>query len=170
MSDTAQFPGPATSAAPLEPPPMRPLLTTAVTRGVCRLLRARGLAPLVEVPLPDGRRADVMGTTADGKLWVVEVKSSPEDFWADLKWPDYLAWCDRFLFAVPAGFPQDLIPVEVGLIVADGFGGEILRHDPRPVPDTTLAAARRKMLLLRFAQLAAERLPRLADPDFEGGV
>ena len=170
MSDTAQFPGPATSAAPLEPPPTRPLLTTAVTRGVCRLLRARGLAPLVEVPLPDGRRADVMGTTADGKLWVVEVKSSPEDFWADLKWPDYLAWCDRFLFAVPAGFPQELIPVEVGLIVADGFGGEILRHDPRPVPDTTLAAARRKMLLLRFAQLAAERLQRLADPDFEGGV
>jgi hypothetical protein len=156
--------------SPVEPAPTRPLLTTAVTRGVCRLMRARALSPLIEVPLPDGRRADVMAAGADGRLWVIEVKSSPEDYWADLKWPDYLGWCDRFLFAVPAGFPLELIPAEVGLIVADAFGGEILREDPRPQAVTTLVAARRKMLLVRFAQLAAERLQRVADPDFVGGV
>lgn len=144
----------------------RPAWTSAVTRGVCRLLRARGLSPLLEVPLPDGRRADVIATGDDGRLWLIEIKSSPQDYWADAKWPDYLGWCDRFLFAVPPGFPLELIPPEVGLIVADSFGAEILREDPRPPAATALTAARRKALLIRLARLAAERLQRLADPDF----
>jgi hypothetical protein len=118
------------------------------------------------VPLPDGRRADVIATGEDGRLWLIECKSSPEDYWADGKWPDYLDWCDRFLFAVPPDFPLMLIPPEVGLIVADSFGAEILRHDPRPPAATNLTAARRKSLLIRLARLGAERLQRLTDPEF----
>ena len=99
----------------------------------------------------------------------IEVKSSPEDFWADLKWPDYLVWCDRFLFAVPPAFPIELIPPDVGLIVGDTFGAEILRDDARP-PGTALTAARRKSLLIRLNRLGAERLQRLVDPDFIGDM
>ena len=139
-------------------------------RGVCRLMRLRGLSPLLEVPLPDGRRADVIATAEDGRLWLIEVKSSPEDFWADLKWPDYLDWCDRFLFAVPPAFPIELIPPDVGLIVGDAFGAEILRDDPRPTSGTALTAARRKALLVRLGRLGAERLQRLVDPDFIGDM
>jgi hypothetical protein len=139
-------------------------VTVAVTRGVCRLWRARNAAPLVEVPLADGRRADVLTVGADGGIAIAEVKSSLEDFRADGKWQDYLAWCDRFYFAVPATFSLDVLPATVGLIVADGFGGEIVRDDPRDVAATRLPAARRKTLTLRCARLAAERLQRLSDP------
>ncbi len=80
----------------------------------------------------------------------------------DQKWPDYLAWCDQLYFAVPVDFPQSLIPEEVGLIVADAYGGEILRPPARhPV-----TAARRKALLIDCARLASERLARLEDPEF----
>lgn len=142
----------------------RPDVTLAVTRGVCRLWRARAWTPLLEVPLADGRRADVMALADDGAIAIVEVKSSVEDFRVDAKWPDYLAWCDRFYFAVAAAFPQDLLPDDVGVIVADAFGGEIIRPDPRPPAHTRLAPARRKALTLRCARLGAERLQRHIDP------
>lgn len=146
------------------PPAARPATTIATTRGVCRLLLAREIVPLLEVPLADGRRADVLGIGPDGKVWIVEVKSSIEDFRADAKWTDYLQWCDQFLFGVPPEFPLDLAPVECGLIVADAFGGEILREDARPAETARLAAARRKALTLRAARLAARRLRRIDDP------
>lgn len=142
----------------------RPEATLAITRGVCRLWRARAAAPLLEVPLADGRRADVLVLADDGTIAIVEVKSSVADFRVDAKWPDYLAWCDRFYFAVAADFPQARLPEGVGLIVADAFGGEIIRDDPRPPDETRLAAARRRTLTLRCARIAAERLQRLADP------
>ena len=147
-----------------ESAPARPEITLAVTRGVCRLWRARAWTPLLEVPLADGRRADVLGLADDGTVVIVEVKSSAEDYRTDCKWEDYLSWCDRFYFAVPADFPQDLLPSSVGLIMADAFGGEILRADPRPLAETRLVAARRKALTLRCARLGAERLQRLLDP------
>jgi hypothetical protein len=131
---------------------------------VCRLWRARAATPLLEVPLADGRRADVLVIGDDGSIAIVEVKSSPADYRADAKWADYLAWCDRFYFAVSAAFPLELLPDSVGLILADGFGGEILREDPRPPATTRLVTARRKALTLRCARLAAERLQRLLDP------
>ena len=149
---------------PTAPAGSRPDVTLAVTRGVCRLLRARAWTPLLEVPLADGRRADVVALADDGLIAIVEVKSSVEDYRADAKWTDYLAWSERFYFAVAADFPQDLLPAGVGLIVADAFGGEILRDDPRPPADTRLAAPRRKALILRCARLGAERLQRLLDP------
>lgn len=142
----------------------RPDVTLAVTRGVCRLWRARAWTPLLEVPLADGRRADVLALADDGTVAIVEVKSSLEDFRTDGKWGDYAAWCDRFYFAVASDFPRGVLPDATGLIIADAFGGDVLREDPRPLAETRLAAARRKALLLRCARLGAERLQRLLDP------
>jgi hypothetical protein len=140
----------------------RPDITLAVCRGACRLMRQAGHSVLLEVPLPDGRRADIVAVSRNGELTIVEVKSSLEDWRVDVKWPDYLDWCDRLYFAVPVGFPQPLIPQEIGLIVADAYGGEMLRAaQRRPV-----TAARRKSLLIDCARLASERLSRLDDPEF----
>lgn len=140
----------------------RPDITLAVCRGACRLMRQSGRTVLLELPLPDGRRADIMAVGATGELVIVEVKSSIEDWRVDQKWPDYLDWCDQLYFAVPVDFPQALIPEEVGLIVADAYGGEMLRNPPR----RPVAAARRKALLIDCARLASERLARLEDPEF----
>lgn len=140
----------------------RPDITLAVCRGACRLMRQSGRSVLRELPLPDGRRADIMAIAGSGELTIVEVKSSIEDWRVDQKWPDYLAWCDLLYFAVPVDFPQALIAEDVGLIVADSYGGEMLRHPPR----RPVAAARRKALLTDCARLASERLARLEDPDF----
>ena len=132
----------------------------AIARGVRRLLRAHGFATVTELPLSSGRRADVVGVNGDGALLIVEVKSSVADFRADHKWRDYFAHCDRLYFAVDADMPLDVMPEEAGLIVADSYGGEILRE---PAPRAISPAARRAVLL-RFALAAAERLHRLADP------
>jgi hypothetical protein len=150
---------PAPSAAAR---PARPEATLAVCRGACRLMRQSGLSVLLELPLPDGRRADIFAIGRGGELVIVEVKSSIEDWRVDGKWPDYLDWCDQLYVAVPVDFPQSLIPAEIGLIVADAYGGEILRAPPR----RPVAAARRKALLIDCARLASERLARLDDPDF----
>ena len=135
-------------------PLSRPDATAALARGVTQMLIDHGLAPVLEVPLANGRRADVMALTQRGEIWIVETKSCLADYACDRKWPDYLDYCDRFFFAVTEEFPRDLVPGETGLIVADGFGGAILRESPlRP-----LAGARRKAVTLWFARLAAQRL------------
>jgi hypothetical protein len=129
-------------------------------------MRQSARSVLLEMPLPDGRRADIFAVGSTGELVIVEVKSSIEDWKVDSKWPDYLDWCDLLYVAVPVDFPQALVPEEVGLIVADAYGGEVLRH-PRRRPVT---AARRKSLLIDCARLASERLARLEDPDFVGSA
>jgi hypothetical protein len=135
-------------------------LAGQLARGICRSLAQMGHATLTEVALANGRRADIMALGRDGALTVVEIKSSVADFRSDRKWPDYRDFCDRFYFAVPAGFPQELIPAECGLMVADSFAAAILR-EPAAHP---LSAARRKAVTLRFALLAAARLHRHLDP------
>jgi hypothetical protein len=132
----------------------------AICRGVRRLLRARGFATVTELPLSSGRRADVVGLSSEGALVIVEIKSSVADFRADHKWRDYFAHCDRLYFAVDANMPLEIMPEEAGLIVADSYGGEILREPaPRAIPP-----AARRAVLLRFALAAADRLHRFADP------
>ena len=131
-----------------------------ICRGVTRALTQRGFATLAEVSFADGRRADVLALGRDGSLVIVEIKSSVADFRADRKWPDYRQWCDRLYFAVPEGFPLELIPNECGLMQADGFGAAILRE----APSQKLDPARRRAVHLRFARLAAARLQRLLDP------
>lgn len=136
------------------PPLSRPDTTVLLARGVGRVLANHGLVSVLEVPLANGRRADLMGLTASGEIWIVETKSCLADFAVDQKWPEYRDYCDRFFFGVTEAFPQALLPPEAGLIVADGFGGAIVR-DCASVP---LAGARRKAVTLLFARLAAQRL------------
>ena len=131
----------------------RPETTATVTRGAARLLIALGYAPLAEVTLPNGRRADLMALSPKGEIFIVEVKSGVEDFRVDLKWPEYMPYCDAFAFAVAPEFPREILPDEPGLIVADGFGGAVLRE----APVAALAGARRKALTLAFGRLAALR-------------
>ena len=125
-------------------------------RGVARLFAERGYACVPELILANGRRADIAALGPKGELAVVEIKSGLADFRADAKWPDYVGYCDSFYFAVSPRFPRDIIPEEAGLIVADAWGGAILREAPaRPVKP-----ARRKAVMLRFAHCAAGRLMR----------
>ncbi|MBS0491133.1 DNA repair putative endonuclease MmcB [Phenylobacterium sp.] len=131
----------------------RPEITANVTRGAARLLVDLGYAPLAEVTLPNGRRADLMALSPKGELAIIEVKSGIEDYRVDRKWHEYLPFCDRFAFAVAPEFPQHILPEEPGLIVCDSFGGAVLRE----APATPLAPARRKALTIAFARLAAMR-------------
>jgi len=136
----------------------------AVQRGVGRLLRAQGFAVVTELPLTTGRRADLVGLGPGGELWIVEIKSSIEDFRVDLKWPDYRYSCDRLFFATHAAVPVEIFPGDAGLILADSYGAEMLRD----APEHRLTGATRKAMLLRFAQAAATRLHNLVDPDAGG--
>jgi hypothetical protein len=132
-----------------------------IARGVCRLLWAHGFATVIELSLPNGRRADVVGLSERGDIWIVEIKSCVADFRSDHKWAEYRDYCDRMLFAVNPSFPQELIPSDAGLIVADRYGGAILRD----TMEHRLAGARRKAMALLFARTAAGRLQLLADPE-----
>src|SRR5215831_721291 len=91
----------------------------AVARGTTRLLHAHGFSVVSELPLPSGRRADLVGLDATGQIWIVEIKSSIADFRADQKWPDYRAHCDRLFFATSLDVPCEIFPTDAGLIVAD---------------------------------------------------
>lgn len=137
-----------------------------ICRGVVRVLAAHGLTAIAELPLPNGRRADVVGLKPDGTLWIVEIKSCLEDFRADHKWPEYREFSDRLLFAVGPEFPREILPEDAGLIVADRYGGEILRA----APETRLPAPRRKAMTLRVARAAASRLSVLLDPTLPAAV
>lgn len=146
----------------LQPAPdgRQSLTAAAVQRGLCRLLRDLGYAVLTEFTLASGRRADVTAIKPDGAIWIIEIKSSPEDFHVDGKWPEYRDYCDQLFFAVPTSLDHVIMPADAGLIVADQYGAEILRDAP-PHP---LAAARRKAVTLLFARVAAQRLHGLWDP------
>ncbi len=133
--------------------PGRPDVTASLTRGVMRLFADLGLASLAEFRLPNGRRADVAGLDRGGRLVIAEVKSCQADFDADAKWADYLDFCDAFYFAVARDFPLALLPPAEGLIIADAYGGAVMRESQ----ERPLAAARRKAITLRFARQAAAR-------------
>ena len=147
-----------------------PPIAGEVARGVTRLFCRQDLFAVCEMPLPNGRRADMMAIDAKGGLTIVEIKVARADLVGDGKWQDYLDYCDRFYWAVPAGF--DLAPFEggcrsdecAGLIVADRYDAEVIRAAPcRP-----LAAARRKAEVLRFARRAVRRLAGDLDPALAG--
>ncbi len=131
-----------------------------ITRGVCRHFNSLDYACLTEFTLRNGRRADIMALGPSGELIIVEVKSSLADYRADRKWPDYLEFCERFFFAVDPDFPMDVLPMGNGLLVADGYDAV----ERRPSPISRLAPARRKVITLKFARLAAQRLHSLTDP------
>jgi hypothetical protein len=144
----------------------RPEVTRLLTRGLSRHLARIGMSVVSELVLPNGRRVDLMALDRRGEIWIVEIKSSIEDFRADGKWRDYRAYCDRFLFASHLGVPGAIFPEEAGYILCDGFDAEIIRQSER----AGLAGATRKALILEMARLASLRLLALTDPEgrFDG--
>jgi len=144
-----------------------PLIANDVARGVCRMLLRHDCVAMAEVPLSDGRRADLMALDSRGNIIIVEIKVSRADLIGDCKWNDYLAHCDRFFWAVPQGFDlrpfeqAGFLPERAGLIVADRYDAAVLR-EANTVP---LAAATRKKCTLAFARRAARRVIHLMDPD-----
>lgn len=132
----------------------------AIRRGAARYYAQAGDACLFEASLANGRRADIVTVSREGLITIVEVKSSLADLRADTKWPDYIDYCDRFLFATAPDVPQDAFPHTEGLMIADAFGAHIVR-EPRVIK---LHAARRKALTLRLARHAIGRLHALHDP------
>ncbi len=134
--------------------------TLVVRRGAARLCVLLGWAPLHEVPLPNGRRADILALRPDGGFACIEVKSGARDFLTDQKWPEYRDFCDALYFAVDLDFPQHLLPVDAGLIIAADLTGELVRE----APAHPLSPSRRRSLLQRFSFLAATRLAALEDP------
>lgn len=131
-----------------------------VARGTMRLLLSHGFTCVSELPLPSGRRADLVALGRNGEVWIVEIKSSVADFRADQKWMDYRMHCDRLFFATTLEVPCEIFPKDTGLIVADGFGGEIVCE----APEHKLLAPTRKVMTLRVAHCAALRLQALIDP------
>lgn len=142
-----------------------PPVAADVARGVTRLFCRKDLFGFCEVPLPNGRRADIMALDSRGMLTIVEIKVARADLLGDSKWTDYLDYCDRFFWAVPPELASILdgdryLPGEAGLIVADRYDAALVRDAAyRP-----LAPARRKAELLRFARRAAKRLSEQLDP------
>jgi hypothetical protein len=142
-----------------------PPIAADVARGVTRLFCRHDQFAVCEVPLANGRRADLMAIDGKGGFTIVEIKVAKADLVGDSKWQDYLDYCDRFFWAVPPSLARILdedryLPGAAGLIVADRYDAAIIREAAtRP-----LAPARRKAELLRFARRAARRLSAQIDP------
>jgi hypothetical protein len=136
----------------------------AIARGTARLLRSLGFSCVSELPLPSGRRADLVALNEKGEIWIVEIKSSVEDLRADQKWQDYRMHCDRLFFAFTQDLPCEIFPADTGLIVADAYGA----HMHCDAPEHRLPAATRKSMTVRFAMAAAQRINRLLDPQGHG--
>lgn len=161
----------------LQPPdscrdnPDSPLCAIDVARGVTRMLLRHDLVAMSEVPLDGNRRADLMAIDSRGQIVIVEIKVSRADLLGDGKWTDYLGCCDRFYWAIPAGFdasPLDgmaFLPARTGVIVADRYDAAIVRE----AHSEPLAAATRKRATLAFARRAGRRLIGVIDPDAEAG-
>ena len=162
----------------LQPPdscrddPVSPLCAIDVARGVTRMLLRHDLIAMGEVSLDGGRRADLMAIDSRGQIVIVEIKVSRADLLGDAKWTDYLACCDRFYWAIPAGFdasPLDgtaFLPARTGVIIADRYDAAIVREaHSEPLPATT-----RKRATLAFARRAGRRLIGVIDPEAETGI
>lgn len=142
------------------PAPMAPGFEIA--RGVWRHLDTLGMTAITEFVPTRGLRVDLACLGPKGEIWIVECKSSLADFRGDAKWEGYLDWCDRFFWAVPEGFPVEVLPVGTGLIMADRFDAAIMRDAPLD----KLAGARRKAMTLKLARTAMRRQLGWLEPDF----
>jgi len=131
-----------------------------LARGVARALSMLDFVTVEEMVPAPGLRVDVIALGPKGEIWVIECKSGLADYQADQKWQGYLAWCDRFFWAVGLDFPSRILPPDTGLIVADAYDAEIVRMGP----EAPLAGARRKVMVQKFARHAAARLQGLRDP------
>src|SRR5580704_2305150 len=165
FSSVVPLPGILTMSVNLLPAPLpvdgrQSPTALAIARGTARYLHALGYSVVSELPLPSGRRADLVALGGDGEVLIVEIKSSVADFRADQKWMDYRLHCDRLFFATTMDVPCEIFPQDTGLIIADAFGAQIVCEAPRH----RLHASTRKSMMLNFARAAALRLSALADP------
>lgn len=134
-----------------------PETTRLLTRGVCKLFQDLGFGTLTEFKLANGRRVDVMAIDRNGEFVIVEIKSTVADFRGDRKWHEYLPFCERFYFAVPSGFPVEMMPEDCGLIVADPYDAAVRRESNHQKLNTN----RKRRQLIRFALAASDRLRQL---------
>jgi hypothetical protein len=125
-----------------------------VRKGLQILLHDMRHAVLPELVLANGRRADLATVSERGEIWIVEIKTSIEDFRTDRKWPDYRDYCDRLFFATHKEVPLEIFPEECGLFLSDGYGAHLLRE----APEHRLTPASRKAMMLNFSRAAAHRL------------
>ena len=141
--------------------------SAAVARGICRLLARNDIWCVSEMPLRNGRRADLMGIDLKGQVVIVEIKTARADLLGDGKWPDYLDFCDRFYWGLSPELDravlegEDYRPDCCGVIVADSYDAEIVR----PAPSLSLPAARRKVEMERLARAALRRQLVMLDPE-----
>jgi hypothetical protein len=145
----------------------------SVRRGMQRLLMDMRHSTLPELGLASGRRADLVSLTPKGEIWIIEIKSSIEDFRVDRKWGDYRAFCDRLFFATLPDVPSEIFPEDCGLFVSDAYGAHMLRE----APEHRLSPPQRKAMTLLIARIASHRLMQaewaaerlgLADPQAMG--
>lgn len=125
-----------------------------VRRGLQILLNDMRHAALPELVLANGRRADLVTVSEKGEIWIIEIKTSVEDFRVDRKWPDYRSFCDRLFFATHNDVPLDIFPEDCGLLLSDGYGAHLMRD----APEHRLQPATRKAVMLTFARVGAQRL------------
>jgi hypothetical protein len=130
-----------------------------VARGVSKLLIQEGYSPILEFTLPNGRRLDVAALGPGGEMLGVEIKVALADLRGDAKWPEYLDYCDLFYFAIPPDFPPEHVPAQTGLMIADRYGGAIVKA----ATAQDLHPSRRKSVILSFAKIAAERLAAMTE-------
>jgi len=131
-----------------------------LARGICRHLASLGYSTLTEFRVGKGRRVDVIGLNRDQRFVIVEIKTSVADFRSDGKWPDYLPWCDTYYFAVPGDFPQDILPDDQGILVADAWEAAVIRE----ASELPMNGTRRRTQVLKFALAAGQRLQQHLDP------
>ena len=131
-----------------------------IARGVCRHLKQYNFECLEEFVPIRGSRVDIMAIGPKGELWIIECKSSLADYTQDTKWEKYLPFCDRYFWAVPNGFPIEILPKEDGLIIADSYEAEIIKMAPYRM----MTASQRKKITLKISRNAADRLRRFIDP------
>jgi hypothetical protein len=127
-----------------------------VRKGAQLLLHEMRHATIPELTLESGRRADLISLTEKGEIWIIEIKSSIEDFRVDRKWPDYRLHCDRLFFATHKDVPLEIFPDDCGLILSDGYGAHIVRE----APEHRLPPPIRRKVTLNFSRAAAQRLLR----------
>lgn len=106
------------------------------------------------------RRFDVAGFSKDGRIIIIEVKASIEDFRRDSKWQEYLPFCDELYFLIEDSLSfyrdfDDLYKKGAGLLILSK-GGRIKDVYGAPPPiETTMTEQMRQDLMFEISRLAS---------------
>ena len=136
---------------------MSKLDTQKITDAVARMfIRERNNGVLREFKLKVRRRVDLIAVSEKGDISIVEIKSSPQDFFSDKKWTEYIEWADKFYFGVGEDFPLKILPEaeRSGVIITDGFDC----HEVQPAPLKKLNGLRRNTLIREIAKVSMNRV------------